>query len=101
MARSASGGLGRLDRRRGCRDHAGPAILIAPMIARLLQVGRGHSGVPVIGFSGRDPRAAWAPGAENVSQEDASFFPSRVFYPLHSRHRVAQRLFGAASSLPA
>jgi hypothetical protein len=42
----------------------------------------------VIGFSGRDPRAARAPGAENVSQEDASFFPSRVFYPLHSRHRA-------------
>jgi hypothetical protein len=41
----------------------------------------------VIGFSGRNPRTARAPGAENASQEGASFFPSRVFYPLHSRHR--------------
>jgi hypothetical protein len=29
----------------------------------------------VIGFSGRDPRTARAPGAENASQEGASFFP--------------------------
>jgi hypothetical protein len=29
----------------------------------------------VIGFSGRDPQAARAPGAENASQEGASFFP--------------------------
>jgi hypothetical protein len=32
-------------------------------------------GVPAIGFSGRDPRTARAPGAENASQESASFFP--------------------------
>jgi hypothetical protein len=29
----------------------------------------------VIGFSGRDPRTERAPGAENASQEGASFFP--------------------------
>ena len=30
---------------------------------------------PVIGFSGRNPRTARTPGAENASQEGASFFP--------------------------
>jgi hypothetical protein len=54
----------------------------------------------VIRFSGLDPQTARAPGAENASQEGASFFPSRVFYPLHSSDamavglNVARRVFG-------
>jgi hypothetical protein len=42
--------------------------------------------VPVIGLLGHCPRAARAPGASNASQGRAGFFPSRVFYPPHSRH---------------
>ena len=39
----------------------------------------------LIGFRGHRPRSARAPGARNASQERADFFPSRVFYPSHSR----------------
>jgi hypothetical protein len=59
----------------------------------------------VIGFSGLDPRTARAPGAENASQESASFFPSRVFYPLHSTDamavglNVALRVFGSGAGI--
>jgi hypothetical protein len=44
--------------------------------------------VPVIGLLGRCPRSARAPGASNASQGRAGFFPSRVFYPPHSRPKV-------------
>jgi hypothetical protein len=44
--------------------------------------------VPVIGLLGQCPRSARAPGASNASQGRAGFFPSRVFYPPRSRHKV-------------
>ena len=34
-----------------------------------------------------------APGASNASQGRAGFFPSRVFYPPHSRHKVRASMF--------
>jgi hypothetical protein len=43
---------------------------------------------PVIGLLGHCPRSARAPGASNASQGRAGFFPSRVLYPPHSRHKV-------------
>jgi hypothetical protein len=55
----------------------------------------------VVGFSGLNPRAARAPGAENALQEGASFFPSRVFYPLHSRHRAQTTIPPIPGAVPA
>jgi hypothetical protein len=53
---------------------------------------RGRSyGVPVISFSGRDPRTARAPGAENASREGASFFPLAPIAVAGSLRRLPTR----------
>jgi hypothetical protein len=81
LGRSCRGGKFSLDFCKHPRQRHGERV------QRSFQIGGRSFQVLVIGFRGHNPRAARAPGARNASQERADFFPSRVFYPSHSRPR--------------